>query len=251
MASTSETGHTINVAHFETLISRCAGFGTDYNPSKTEIKLPALGTLLTSSQTALTNLTTAETAYINAVNPRSIIFHPLKPLSTRIINALAATDATPELIKDAKTLNRKIQGQRAGKKTPPVQPPAIPLPPGTIPPSTTQISVSQQSFDSLLKNFNKLVDLVSSEATYTPNETELKVLALTNLATDLAIKNTAVINATTDLLNARAVRTKTLYLDKTGLFDIAAQVKKYVKSASTASNPMFNQVKGIKFTKSR
>lgn len=34
------------------------------------------------------------------------------------------------------------------------------------------ISVSQQSYDALIDNFGKLIDLVGTEPTYTPNETE-------------------------------------------------------------------------------
>lgn len=55
----------------------------------------------------------SNTAYNNAVNDRMLGFKPLKPTATRIIGALAATDATTEVLKDAKTINRKLQGQRA------------------------------------------------------------------------------------------------------------------------------------------
>jgi hypothetical protein len=48
MASTSETGHAKNVANFETLISFCAGYGATYNPSKANLKVPALQTQLAS-----------------------------------------------------------------------------------------------------------------------------------------------------------------------------------------------------------
>jgi hypothetical protein len=91
-------------------------------------------------------------------------------LATRIVNALEATDATDELIKDAKTLNRKVQGSRKGKGTKPETPLT---PPDTVT-EDKKISVSQQSYDSIIENFGKLGELVISEPTYTPNEVDLQ-----------------------------------------------------------------------------
>ena len=90
MASTSETGHAKNVANFEDLISFCTGYGVTYNPSKVAIKLPGLATVLTNSNAALQVVKVAKAAYDNATNARELAFKPLKPLSTKIVNALAA-----------------------------------------------------------------------------------------------------------------------------------------------------------------
>lgn len=247
MASTSETGHAKNVANFEDLISFCTGYGATYNPVKAGIKLPALNTLRTTAQAALVNVTNANTAFINVTNTRIIAFDSLKTLATRIVNALAATDASDELMDDAKTINRKIQGSRKGKTTTQPQP----LAEAETPPAEKQISVSQQSYDNLIENFEKLIHLVASEPTYAPNETELQVATLTALALDLRTKNTAVINATTDLSNARIARNKTLYQETTGLVPIAAEVKKYIKSVFGATSAQYKQVSGIKFTNNR
>jgi hypothetical protein len=42
--STSEVGHAINVANFNTLITYCTGYGAVYNPAIDVIKLPQLQT---------------------------------------------------------------------------------------------------------------------------------------------------------------------------------------------------------------
>ncbi|MEO8087245.1 MAG: hypothetical protein ABI763_10520 [Bacteroidota bacterium] len=247
MASNSETGHPKNVANFEDLISFCTGYGATYNPVKVSIKLVALNTLRTAAQGTITAVITAGTSFINATNSRVIVFDPIKKLATRIVNALAATDATNEMVEDAKSINRKIQGTRKSKNPPPPPPdpenPDAPQPDGT--------SSSQQSYDSLIENFAKLIDLVSSEPTYTPNEVELQVATLTAMVTDMRAKNTAVVSATTAISNARIARNKTLYQDKTGLYDIAQEVKKYVKSLFGATSPEYKQVSKIKFTKPR
>ena len=132
MASTSETGHAINVANFEELISYCIGYGGSYNPVKLALQIIAMQGLRT---TALGNLQTVNAAIVgivNAINARQLLFDPIKPLATRIVNALDATNASDELVKDAKTLNRKIQGKRKGETKPPATTPVPPVPP--VPP---------------------------------------------------------------------------------------------------------------------
>lgn len=247
MASTSETGHAKNVANFEDMISFCTGYGATYNPSKIAIQLASLNTLRTNAITAIEDVNTANTAFINSTNARQIAFTPVKPLATRLVNALEATDATKELIKDAKTLNRKVQGSRKGKGTKPETPPTPP----DNPTEDKKISVSQQSYDSIIENFGKLGELVISEPTYTPNEVDLQPATLLAFHNNLKATNTAVINATTAISNSRITRNQVLYTTKTGLYDIAQEVKKYVKSVFGATSPQYKQVSKIKFTKPR
>jgi hypothetical protein len=125
MASTSETGHPINVANFEDLISRCIGYGISYQPTKAALQIPALQALRLTAQGNLTAVNSAIVILINSINARQIAFDPIKPLATRIVNALDATDASDELVKDAQTLNRKIQGKRKGETKPPTTPPTL------------------------------------------------------------------------------------------------------------------------------
>lgn len=249
MASTSETGHAKNVANFEDLISFCTGYGATYNPSKNNIKIPQLTTLRTNANTAIQLVKTTKTAFDNATNVREIAFANLKKLSTRIINALDATDATKHTVDDAKTINRKIQGKRADNTKP--VPTATETPTPIIPPTDKNISVSQQSFDSLIDGFTKLIQVVSTESLYIPNETEIKVTSLNTLLTSLKTANTGVINATTAYSNARISRDTTLYAVNTGLTDIATEVKKYVKSVFGATSPQYKQISKLKFTKPR
>ena len=109
MASISETGHAKNVATFEDLISFCTGYGVTYNPSKVALKLPGLTTQLTAANAALQAVKTAKTTFDNATNAREISFKPLKSLATKVVSALAATEATPQVVADVKSINNKIQ----------------------------------------------------------------------------------------------------------------------------------------------
>lgn len=245
MASTSETGHAKNVANFETLISFCTGYGTAYNPSKASLKLPALNTLLTNAKSSLTSVNLVLQPWKNAVNAREITFDPLSKLITRVINALDSSNVSKQVVADSKTISRKIQGKRASAKVETV----IDNPDTPEDESQKSISASQMSFDSRIQNMDKLIQLLTTQAGYTPNETELKLTNLTTVLADMRTKNTAAINALTPLSNARISRNTVLYGTDTGLVDIAGEVKKYVKSLYGAKSPQFKQVSGLQFSK--
>ncbi len=251
MSSTSETGHAKNVANFEDLISYCIGYGVTYNPVNINIKVTALQAKQTASLAVLQTVKTTKTAFDNATNAREILFAPIKKLSTRVLNALEATTATDQTINDAKSVNRKIQGKRAKTVSTLAKAPVTTTPDPAPVPTPTTISVSQQSFDSLIDNFTKLIQVISTETAYAPNETELKVTTLNTLLTNLKAANTAVINATTSYSNARISRNTILYGADTGLTDLAAEVKKYVKSLYGATSPQYKQISNIKFTRPR
>ena len=242
MASTTETGHAKNVAHFDTLINFCTGYGDAFNPSKESIKLPALNKLHDDAHAVLDTVKATKTAFDNATNDRETGFASLKKLSTKIVNALAATEASKLTLDDASSINFKIQGRRNGKKV------VAPVAKDGTTSEPTSISVSQQSFDTLADNFAKLMQTVTAEAHYKPNENELQVTSLNSLLADLRAKNKAVVSATTALSNARIARDTLLYSTNTGLYDIALSIKQYVKSLFGATSPQYRQVSGIKFT---
>ena len=103
MASTSETGHAKNVANFQDLIEFVTGYGATYNPSKASLKLSNLVALKASAEGNLTDVISKNTNYNNRVNERITAFSGLKAYSTRLVNALQTTDATPETVGNAKT----------------------------------------------------------------------------------------------------------------------------------------------------
>jgi hypothetical protein len=171
-----------------------------------------------------------------------------------VVNALSATDATKEMIDDARTINRKIQGSRKGTTPAVIPPPPVSTPPNPIDsavPNDKQISVSQLSYDSQADNFFKLLELIKTEPSYNPNETELQVGTLAALEQDMLNKNKAVADAIAAIDNSRIARDKILYQTKTGLYDVQLDVKKYVLSVFKAGSPEYKQISGIKFTKPR
>ncbi|MFN8334460.1 MAG: hypothetical protein U0U09_04980 [Cyclobacteriaceae bacterium] len=243
MASPIETGHAKNLANFEDLISFCAAYGATYNPTKAALKTAALINQLSAATVSVQSVKTAKTAYDNATNAREITFKPLKALTTKVVNAIAATDAATQTVDDVKTSSNKIQGRRAKAIA---KPDAKALAEGAEPVRTA--SVSQQSFDKLIDNFAQLIATLTAEPKYQPNENELKLAALNTLLADMKAKNSAVIAANTAASNARIARDKALYDKTTGLYVTAQAVKVYVKSVYGATSPQYKQVSGLKFS---
>jgi hypothetical protein len=248
MKSQSEVGHGKNVANFEDLISRCVGFGATYNPVLNAIKIANMNALKTTAQTALANAISAETALDLAVDNREAIFKPLQDFATRIMSALKGCGASDAIIKDAKTINRKIQGKRAKpiKETTNAEAKVIdPNNPPVVDPK--HISAIQLSYDSMIEHYSKLIDLLASVTIYIPNEPELKIAGLNTLLTSMKATNTAHINATTNAISARINRNEILYKKVTGLLDVAQDCKDYVKSVYGSKHPKYKEVSAIQF----
>lgn len=243
MASINESGNAKNVANFDLLISAAVGYGSAYNPSKTSIQVVELKKLSVLAQKTLKDINAMLPAYSNAVAAREAAIAPLSKLTTRLLNALKASDTTEQVIDNAKTIVRKIQGTRATPKKTEEQKAAL----AAEGKATTEVSASQMSYDNRLDNLDKLIQLLASQPTYTPNETDLKVATLQAYYDDLKLKNAAVSEAATPLSNARISRDSILYAPKTGLVDIAMDCKAYVKSVFGAGSPQFKQISKLAF----
>ena len=243
MASTSETGHSKNVANMDALASFTLGYGPAYNPTKNSIKTESLLVISSVAKKALADVNLVLPVYSNAVAEREVAFTPLSKLASRILNYLKATDASTQVIDNAKTLVRKIQGQRATPKKTPEQIKTM----GAAGKEVVEISTSQLSFNSRMESFDKLIKLLSNVPLYRPNETELTIDSLTTFYNNLRDKNSAVINAVTPLSNARLARNSILYQTDTGLVDTAMDAKYYIKSLFGATSPQYKQVSKLEF----
>jgi hypothetical protein len=266
--SHSETGHIKNVANFNVLIITCQGFGASYNPSNSAITVPPMQALYASANASVTGCDNLGNTLQQRINDRVLAFILAKPTASRIMAALVACGADAETIKNAKTINRKIQGQRAGKvktsnsdtngSTPATDTPTpvvtgiaeTPISQKTIAPITVQpviISVSQQSYDRLISNFQLLVNYASQVPGYNPNESDLSITALMAYLATLQAANNAVITAHVNYNNAITARTKILYDKTSGLVHVALQVKQYVNSVFGPHSIPAKQVNKIHF----
>ena len=247
MASTSETGHTNNVANFDELISYVTGYGTSYNPTKASTKLTALQALSTNAKNANGLVNAALTTYSSAVDAKEMAIAPLDKIVRRVMNFLKSSDTTDTVDESVHSIVRLLLGGRAKPKLTEQEKQAL----AAEGKSTKEISSSHLGYDDRIDNLDKLIKALTGIPLYAPNEADLKVTYLTTLLADLKAKNAAVIAAHTPLSNARIARHDVLYKDLTGLCDVAADTKLYIKSVFGASSLQYKQVSKLKFVRAR
>ena len=236
MTTYSETGNAKNTANLRKLITACQGYGAKYNPARTELTITALLVQADSCDSALQIVRDAVQAEKDAISNRNLTFKALGKLATRIINGLAAYNSPANVLDNARSLVTQLSGKRVGK--------AKVNKDGA---DTATISVSKMSYDMRVDTFDKLVALVATQATYTPNEVEMQLTALRAHAQNLRDLNQATLDAQNVVQNARINRDKLMYSDAGCLFDIASNVKNYVKYLYGATSPEFKQIRGINF----
>lgn len=237
MTSQSEVGHAKNVANLQKLTEQVITF-TNYNPPVDNLKVVNLQTLYTAAFTKLSEVEDKRHANKNAITLRQSAFENLKSTSTKIINHLEILGLPDGTIDQAKSLNRVIQGGQK-KTTAPPDENGNPAP---------TVSTSRQSYTQQAENFGILLQLLATIPTYVPNEDDLKLVTL-NTYKDSLVSSTQSVNQTEAELHTKLIeRDNLLYADGTGLYYIAQNVKKYVKSLYGATSPEYSNVSGIKFT---
>lgn len=241
MSSNSEKGHAKNVANFKQIVSLVKEIGPGYNPANPSITLAAMVIKETEAQTAMTDVTNGLVGSKNAINARDFEFKGTSKLATRIINALKASGAGLDILKDARGIVNKICGKRTGPKPEP----------DPSNPEADLVSTSQMSFDYRKANFEYLVALVKGQPLYNPNEVDLKVTALEVYTANLATLNNAVQTTYASLNTKRNTRNEVLYAPVTGMSELVGSVKAYVKSVFGASSPVYKKIAAIKITKPR
>jgi len=237
MASQSEVGHAKNVANLQKLTEQVITF-TDYNPPVDNLKVVNLQTLYTTASAKLSEVEEKRNANKNAITLRQSAFENLKSTSTKIINHLEILGLSQGTIDQAKSLNRVIQGGQKKTTTPPDE---------NGNPAPT-VSTSRQSYTQQAENFGILLQLLGIISNYNPNEDDLKLVNL-NIYKDSLVSSTQSVDQTEAELNTKLIeRDNLLYADGTGLYSIAQNVKKYVKSLYGATSPEYANVSNIQFT---
>ena len=241
MPSQSEVGHAKNVANLQKLTEQVAVYSL-YNPPVDNLKVTNLTALYSTASAKISEVEEKRNANKNAITVRQSAFENLKPTSTKIINHLDILGLLQGTLDQAKSLNRLIQGGQ--KKTI-----ILPENPDNGQPSTTNpISTSRQSYTQQAENFGILLQLLATIPTYAPNEDDLKLVNL-NIYKDTLVSSTQAVDQTEAELNLKLIeRDNILYADGTGLYSIAQNVKKYVKSIYGATSPEYANVSDIEFT---
>lgn len=238
MSSTSEVGHAKNVANLQKITQQITTYSL-YNPPIENITLDNLQTLYTTATAKLAEVEDKRNANKNAIIIRQTAFENLKSTCTKIVNLLEILGLPQGTLDQARSMNRAIQGSSKKTTTPPEE--------GKEASKTA--STSRQSFTQQAENFGILLQLLATLPSYTPNEEDLKLNNLTNYHASL-MSATQGVDQTEAELNTKLIeRDKILYAEGTGLYTIAQNIKKYVKSLYGATSPEYTNVSAIEFTK--
>lgn len=236
----AETGHARNVANLGTMIAFCVGYGGVYKPSNPVIEIPSLQNLLAQAQAALDDVQAKVAPWKNKVADRENVYLGIRPLTTQILAAFDASGAAANKVDNMKTFQRQVHGARA--KALPLDDPATPED------ESKGNSVAHLSYVQVAESFSQMIQIAMAEPVYAPNEAHLQIATLQARLAAMEAANTDVVDAAVPLSNSRISRNEVLYTDDTGLCDVAALVKKYVKSIYGATSPQYEQVSGLKFT---
>lgn len=240
MSSKSEVGHAKNVANLQKLTEQVAVYSL-YNPPVQNLTVSNLQVLYTIARAKLVEVEDKRSANKNAIGLRQTAFGNLKTTCTRIVNRLEILGLLSATVDQAKSLNRSIQGSAKKKASSAKTDSEQPL-------TNNSISTSRQSFTQQAENFGILLQLLATIPEYSPDEEELKLSTL-NIYKDSLVSTTQNVDQTEAQLNVKLIeRNQILYTETTGLYSIAQNVKKYVKSLYGATSPEYSTVSAIKFT---
>lgn len=252
MASTSETGHAKNIANLDKLIDFVTQLGATFNPTNPQITVIGLNNLKTQSTTDFKNWSSAFTAYKTNTNERELVFAPLKKLNIAISDNLKSLSIPQQTIDDVTAIISKITGNGGKSAKQKNVPPLASANPTTVVGDGSvkkSISTSQQSFDNITANFEKLIQQLLAIPTYAPNEVNIQTASLQALLSSMQTANLNAITATNAVNQARNQRNLTLYGDNTGLYDIVKKTKLYIRQIYGITSPQYSQVTAIKFVK--
>ena len=219
------------------LISNIASYGDRYKPTNPSIFLEALKKMEADGRAAVLAVNDAMPIYSRATIERDNAFAPLGQLVTRSLNSLRASSSSEQTDEAASAIVRKIRGNRTTAKA------------AATDVKVATVSTSQQSYDSVIDNYERYIQYIAATPEYAPNEEDIKLPVLKALAVDLRAKNTACNNAKVAIDNARMARNRVLYTPLTGLVDVALDAKTYIKSLFGSTSPEYKQVAKIDFTK--
>jgi hypothetical protein len=223
---------------YEGFVKICSGF-RGYHPGSTNLQITALQELAARARQSLEAKDAARASWSRATNEREIAFADLKKLASAVLFALAASGASEPTMKDARLFLRLITGRRKNR--------------ASISSAQDSATVEKErpsqpgGYESMTNQFSQLVEMVSQEATYQPNEPHLTVGGLQEKLFRLRQENDHVKEARATYFHARVALHEVFYGEKNSIVAIARAVKKYLRSVYGLNSNEYSQVRKIQF----
>lgn len=166
-----ETGHSKNVANFETVTIILTSLGARYAPPQALILLPTLKALLEEAKAALTDIDTAQAAKTVKVDEAQAEFEGLQKYVVNIKRQAEIEVNDPAFTEDLQTIVNEFHPP--GRKTGLVDNPDTPEDE-----SRTAVSQSQQSRDNQLANLADISALLKTREEYKATGTPYATTAI-------------------------------------------------------------------------
>ncbi|MEJ5993343.1 hypothetical protein WG904_02845 [Pedobacter sp. Du54] len=202
MRFTCENNHVRNLANFDTLIAKISEFSKGYNPAKSSIQLGSLSIVSQNTKVAIAYVNQLTHQYIHSTNSCDVIFETLQFLNLKIHKVLQSAININETELYMLLETQKVMGK----------PFAL-----------------QEHYDSMLKNFSKVIKLLKENPFYLPQKSELKIPKLEDFYTSLYQKTNEVKQNYALLKNAQLILNEVLYREHNGLVTLATLAKMYIK----------------------
>ena len=243
--NTEGTKHEQNVTNLNVMIANIIPFKDQYKPTRPELNIDNLKKTQTDGTIIIQALVKAELAFSTAATSKNNTVEGLDSYITRVGNFIGICGANEQMVEKAKAIIRDLKGQRASERLTEAEIEANKQQ-GI---ESKQVSRHNSTFASKLENFSKLHQLLLLIPEYKPNEADLTVQFIGQKLEQIKTANQNYITSEAQLNAARNQRDTFLYNEKTGLVQIAADTKQYIKAAFGASSTQYKSISDIKFVK--
>ncbi|HPW63883.1 MAG TPA: hypothetical protein PLJ13_16420 [Cyclobacteriaceae bacterium] len=227
------------VGSYEGFVELCSGY-RGYNPGSPNLTVSALRELSVKARQTLEAFNVAKSEMSRVTNDREIAFAGLPKLVSGISFALAASGASEQTMKDVRAFLRQMTSRKKSRD---------PIPSGQSTEPESNRPFSQRGYEAMTNHFAQLVQLVSLEPKYQPNEAHLTLAGLQEAVSNLRSLNQAVNDARATLSHARLALRQVISGEVNSVVTTARAAKKYLRSVYGLNSNEYSQVREIKFNK--
>lgn len=240
MSDFQENEHAKNIAAFHELVSLCMKLDKVYQPESKNLQLETLHQQVSMCRQALEDEREIKLKLAKALRLRDFSFQPVGDLAGNVLKELCAANASPKTIVEAHGQVKEIQessSRKALKKDNSNK---------TIGAPKSDYYSHAINHSKIIDQFDQLIQTVTIEPNYLPNNLDLKIIMLKLVLQELQSKHNAVVFAELSLNNARQHCAQLIY-GHNGLIQTANDVIDYISETTRSSGPIYRKVNAIRF----
>lgn len=242
MATNRETGKNVNASNFIEKVNVLSRHNGEYKPSNPLIQISALTPIQQKIKNALDEEKRIQPLLTAAISNRAAIYDRMEKTAASAINLLAGTNAKPAQIEAGKKLFKKFKSIRISDlpNEEDIKAKAAAKGEEAVIPKTR--SNSQQGYVNKLANYNTMVSFLGSEKEYQPNEEELTVETMRQIATEADQANLERNRLSGEMAKAVEVRVKLMNDEPNGAFHLSKKIHSYVLGSSNRKSAFYREL---------